>query len=1342
MTALILVLAMALPALPKTAVYADDEEEPVTQEVQDPSEDDGTVYEGEGEEAEEPEEDEESGEASESKDQGEEEEEAGQDEETPKKAAALDFTAYGEEEGFAIVPVCAGSSAVDLVEKTGKITSHKAHRNSNQVWSIHKYGDYYFFESLASGNKVIQVADIDEGSQLEAVTRFNRSDRQLFKLEDAGDGSWFIHSKMEERLVLDVKGGSADSGTAIQLYTLNRSVAQRFRFMHLTTVEEMSDWGASRQDCFAADYDLWDGGTDTSWYYADKNAPVYKINSARALAGLSQLVREGTFDFASRTIQLTRDIDLGGTEWRRIGSKDKPFKGSFNGLGHAITGLSITTTDDEDGFFGQVEGGVIGNFAIKGSVSGDWNTGGVVGNMAKGHLFNIYSEVSITRATDDNCGGICGRLGTAAQVDHCTQNARVNSGDQDPDRGGICGYQCGLIRYCVNLQSIDCNWNYVGGISGECSSGKIEFCRNEGKVSGGGDTQWAGGICGKSKGDAIIFGCYNSGTIFSNDDDDIGGILGERCDDSKVMCCINTGRVYGDDRIGGVVGYGVCWYCFNTGYVTGDDDVGAVSGKAGGTLHWCRALSWSAIRTCGNDGGGKGAEWKNADAVLSGEVCYDLNARDQAMNLQGYGGIYKKVFYQNIGGDPMPTFTGQEVKKSGSSYSNNDKQVRVEYKKGYGTVTGGGTYTSGKVVLKAEPADGCLFDHFEVTEPKAEDKSMNKGNHPYPATEVKTYKEDEIVLTENIDRSYTVKAFFKAYDEVPAGLGQRVKIELECTDDAGGWNSSTMPVYLVDSAEERHLWEVNRSDIDDKGEKVTHTFDIGAAVPASLVAYPDFGGGFTSRSYGLKAKMWINDSGNPIESKKVTIHSWPFMSSKYGLDYMYISFANQGNSSVGVYNAEGGLDVQGTYETCTEAWEAAEKLGDQAVIRLDSVWLTSDRLTVKQNRKVTLDLNGYPVIRACKKTSKNGEVFNIETKATMNVVDSNPTQKTYSAFSGGSIQGGRSTNGGGIFHVRGTLNMTGGAIYNGGTTDAGGGIHCRGGVVNLKGTTISNCWSNTGSKNTGGAIAVRDGGQVTLTDCNIRACRAGDQGGAIHMSSGKSNVTLKDTKISGCRAINDDGGAIYHDGGTLYCENVTFDSNLSKDKGGAVHKNTNDQAWFLSCTFTTNSVEKDDGGAIYLDDNYLYLKDCTFKGNAARDKGGAIYLHSSGSVDMGGVMVVENNDASGNFDNLVMEKGSTFYDVGLEPGSVVHLRSASGGEVRMASKDTKYKMTEYQMKNFLVSDYEGGLILKNVEEVDTQLMASAISPGKIALILGGIAILLGGACVALVVRRNREGGRA
>ncbi|MBQ4362214.1 MAG: RICIN domain-containing protein, partial [Lachnospiraceae bacterium] len=1293
-------------------------------------------------ETEESEEDEDSDEASEQKDQDSDEtgEEAGEDQ---GKEADQDFTAYGEDEGFAIVPVCAGGSSVDADETTGAIRIRKTSRNNNQAWRIRRSGEYFYFESMTDGGKVVEAKGTSPGSEVEAGTEFNGSDSQLFKLEEAGDGTYFIRSGQNENIVWDVYSSSSADDTAIKLHNLHRKSNQRFRFVHLTTIEEMSDWGASRQDCFAADYDVWDGGADTSWYYADREAPVHSIDSSRELAGLSQLVREGTDDFQGRTIRLTRDISLGGLEWRRIGRKDRPFKGSFNGLGHAITGLTITTTDESDGFFGEVSGGVICNFAIKGAVSGEWNTGGVIGNLSRGHAVNIYSEVSVTRATDDNCGGICGRLGSDAYIEHCTQNARLNSGDKAPDRGGIAGYQCGVVRYCVNLQSVDCNWDHVGGIAGTCHGGKIEYCRNEGKISGGDDIQWAGGICGKADLDSVIFGCYNSGTVFSDDDDDVGGILGERVDDSKVMCCINTGRVYGDDRVGGIVGRGVCKYCFNAGYVTGDDDTGAVSGKAGGNLDWCRSLSWTAVQTCGSDSSGKGAEWKSADAVMSGEACYDLNRREAAPDLQGYGGIYgKEVFYQNIGGDPMPAFSGQKVSKSGGSYVNPDKSVRVEYKKGYGTVTGGGTYSSGRVVLKAEPADGCQFDHFEVTSPKTENRTMNQGGHPYPVTEAETYTEDEIVLTEDIDRSYTVRAVFTAYDDVPADLRQKVKIELECTDEAGGWNTSTIPVYLIDTADERHLWEVSRTSLDDKGEKVSHTFDIGAASPVAIEAWPDFGGGVTFRAYGLKARMWINDAGKAIERSNVTIRSLPFTSSGSGQDSLDIAFGNEGNSSVGVYNADGSLDVKGTYTTCSEAWEAAAKIGDQAVIRLDSVWLTSGRLILEKQKKMTLDLNGYPMIRAIRKAAKDGEVITVQEEAVLNVVDSKPGAKTCSAFAGGSIQGGRSTNGGGVLHVKGTLNMTGGAIYNGGTTDVGGGIHCRGGVVSLNGTLISNCWSNMSSShdNNGGAIAVRDGAKVALTDCTIRACRADDKGGAIHMNSGKSELTLKNTRITGCRALSDDGGAIYQDAGLLRCENVEFDSCTARDKGGAFHKNTDDQVWFLGCTFTGNVAEKDDGGAIYLDNNYLYMRDCTLRGNAAKDRGGAIYLHSSGSIDMSGVMVVKDNDASGTFDNLVMEKGSTFYDAGLDFGSEVHLRSNSGGEVRLAN--TKYDITEYQMKNYLVSDYEGGLMLKNVEEVDTQLMASALSPGRLAVIIGGILIALGAASMFIVNKRKQKGGRA
>ena len=154
-----LVAAMIMPAFQAAAVYAEEdpaysEDEVLDQQeeeetvVEDPlTDDDDTVYEGEGGESTESEEEEEEDSAS-------KEDDADEEKEAEEKAALPDYEAYGEDEGFAIVPVCAGSSSVDLVEKTGKITSHKSHRGKNQAWTIHKYKDYYYFESLASGNRV------------------------------------------------------------------------------------------------------------------------------------------------------------------------------------------------------------------------------------------------------------------------------------------------------------------------------------------------------------------------------------------------------------------------------------------------------------------------------------------------------------------------------------------------------------------------------------------------------------------------------------------------------------------------------------------------------------------------------------------------------------------------------------------------------------------------------------------------------------------------------------------------------------------------------------------------------------------------------------------------------------------------------------------------------------------------------------------------------------------------------------------------------------------------------------------------------------------------------------
>ena len=122
--------------------------------------------------------------------------------------------------------------------------------------------------------------------------------------------------------------------------------------------------------------DAWDGTVDTDWYTnaADgtgtANKP-YEISTAAQLAGLAELVNDGTAEFSGKTIKLAEDIDLDKREWIPIGNEnenwnDYKFKGTFDGDGHIIRSLNVPDTA-LPGLFGQATG-VIQNLIVLGEV--------------------------------------------------------------------------------------------------------------------------------------------------------------------------------------------------------------------------------------------------------------------------------------------------------------------------------------------------------------------------------------------------------------------------------------------------------------------------------------------------------------------------------------------------------------------------------------------------------------------------------------------------------------------------------------------------------------------------------------------------------------------------------------------------------------------------------------------------------------------------------------------------------------------------------------------------------------------------------------------------------------
>lgn len=111
------------------------------------------------------------------------------------------------------------------------------------------------------------------------------------------------------------------------------------------------------------DETVWDGKeVDSSWY--DEKESKFTINKASELAGLAQLVNNGT-RFEGKTITLENNLDLGNYDWTPIGNvvsyPGQTFAGTFKGNNKVISNMkAVSKTKDHAtaGLFGSITGKV------------------------------------------------------------------------------------------------------------------------------------------------------------------------------------------------------------------------------------------------------------------------------------------------------------------------------------------------------------------------------------------------------------------------------------------------------------------------------------------------------------------------------------------------------------------------------------------------------------------------------------------------------------------------------------------------------------------------------------------------------------------------------------------------------------------------------------------------------------------------------------------------------------------------------------------------------------------------------------------------------------------------
>ena len=264
--------------------------------------------------------------------------------------------------------------------------------------------------------------------------------------------------------------------------------------------------GLTLEGCTIGDWA--DGGGESGaaelGYIYDSNTNTYTVYNADGLLAWNEAAQKDR----SINCTLTADIDLTGKDWSPIGTNFyNSYTGTFDGGGHTIMGLTVTTNDQYVGLFGRLGkagtvknvvmegvqitsnhslgyaggvagfswGGTIENCSVSGSVSGTVSVGGVVGIQWEASITGCSSSATVKGMVQ--VGGVAGETNSGATMAACYATGNVTIEIEiDPINnilgGGLVGFNAGssvLACYATgNVTSTGSSTGnvYIGGFLG------------------------------------------------------------------------------------------------------------------------------------------------------------------------------------------------------------------------------------------------------------------------------------------------------------------------------------------------------------------------------------------------------------------------------------------------------------------------------------------------------------------------------------------------------------------------------------------------------------------------------------------------------------------------------------------------------------------------------------------------------------------------------------------------------------------------------------------------------------------------------------------------------------
>ena len=255
--------------------------------------------------------------------------------------------------------------------------------------------------------------------------------------------------------------------------------------------------GLTLEGCTIGDWA--DGGGESGaaelGYIYDSNTKTYTVYNADGLLAWNEAAQKDR----SINCTLTADIDLTGKDWTPIGTNFyNSYTGTFDGGGHTIKGLTVTTNDQYVGLFGRLGkagtvknvvmegvqitsnhslgyaggvagfswGGTIENCSVSGSVSGTVSVGGVVGAQRDGSITGCSSSATVKGTL--NVGGVAGETNTGATMAACYATGNVTIEIDPIDNilgGGLVGFNAGSsVLACYATGNVTSTGSSTGNV--------------------------------------------------------------------------------------------------------------------------------------------------------------------------------------------------------------------------------------------------------------------------------------------------------------------------------------------------------------------------------------------------------------------------------------------------------------------------------------------------------------------------------------------------------------------------------------------------------------------------------------------------------------------------------------------------------------------------------------------------------------------------------------------------------------------------------------------------------------------------------------------------------------